>query len=193
MKIIGLTGSIASGKSTMTRMLKRMRIPVHDSDACVHHLLKPNGQATTIIGALFPDCCDKKGGIDRQKLGQLIFEDQPELRPLVESILHPLVRQETNHFINLCQRQRRKICVVDIPLLFETNSANRFDSIWCLTVPKTVQKRRLMARAYMTPAKSRAILRAQWPQRKKTIASDLVFPSARGYNHVIRKIKSVLR
>lgn len=191
MKIIGLTGSIATGKSTTARMLKRLRIPVHDADQCVHELMSPNGRATGIILDLFPDCADDNGGVDRTKLRQIVFEDKPEYRKVIESILHPLVRDSANQFIRNNQRNRRKICVLDIPLLFETNGADRFDEIWCNTAPNTLQKTRLMHRNHMTLAQANSIIKTQMPQAEKIRHSDVTITSARGYNFVARLLRKL--
>lgn len=191
MKIIGLTGSIASGKSTTARMLRRLRIPVFDSDAAAHDLMGKGGAAHPILCDVFPDCVDEDGSINRKKLGQKVFEDVPEFKPVLEGILHPLIRLATNRFIQTCQRQRRRACVIDIPLLFETGAEDRFDVIWCQSVPKTVQMRRLRGRG-ITTRKANAILKAQMPQRQKIRRSDLVLNSARGYNHVMRHIKTAI-
>ena len=193
MKIIGLTGSIASGKSSTARMLKRLRIPVHDSDATAHALMGKDGVATPILRRIFPDCVNNDGGMDRKKLGRVVFEQQPDLRDVLESVLHPLIRDDANRFIRLCQRQRRRYCVIDIPLLFETQGENRFDRIWCMHLPRHTQIRRLMRRRDMTEGKARSIINSQWPQWKKTRSADLVLRSTRGYNHVVRKIKAQLR
>lgn len=193
MKIIGLTGSIASGKSTTSRMLKRMRIPVHDADQCVHDLMARNGAATPIILDIFPQSADDHGGIDRGKLRDIVFKDNPEHRAVLESILHPMVRESANRFIRNHRRNRRKICVLDIPLLFETNGQGRCDAVWCTSAPRSTQKHRLMRRNNMTAATAAAIIKAQWPQAEKIRRSDQVIPSARGRNFVARLLRTLTK
>ena len=98
MKIIGLTGSIASGKSTIAQMFRDYGLAVHDADKTVHQLMSANGKATPLVLAAFGQhmsACD--GSIDRPALGRKVFSD-PEARALLEAILHPLVYQARNKF-----------------------------------------------------------------------------------------------
>ena len=117
MIILGLTGSIGMGKSTAAREFRRLGIPVHDADA-VHRLLGRGGAAVAAIAAAFPGVL-KDGAIDRAALGRLVFADPAALKRL-EAILHPLVRAAERRFLARARRQRRKLVVLDIPLLFET-------------------------------------------------------------------------
>ena len=97
MMIIGLTGSIASGKSTIGRVFHRYHFPIFDSDKAVHHLLGPKGAAVGEIVAQFGDCGTYESGIDRKKLGSHVFAN-PEALSTLESILHPLVGQKKSAF-----------------------------------------------------------------------------------------------
>ena len=192
MKIIGLTGSIATGKSTAARMIRRRRLPVHDADAVVHQLMKPRGAAFDLIAEIFPEVIDEDGRINRTVLGRLVYED-PNKKAALEAILHPMVRESGNAFIRKCQRQRRKYCFLDIPLLFETGGENRFHKILCMSAPSYVQRRRAMARSGMTREKLDAIIASQLPQRAKLRMSDYVINSAQGLNKLTRKIGRLFR
>ena len=130
MKIIGLTGSIATGKSSVSDMFRCLKIPVHDADKVVHNFLGPNGLAVLDIINEFGSVGHLDKGIDRQKLGNIIFSD-PEAKNKLELIIHPLVWQNRNKFIKQMKLQNRKVVVLDIPLLFETESSIVCDEIIC--------------------------------------------------------------
>ena len=189
MKIIGLTGSIGMGKSTLANQWRSIGVPVHDADACVHDLMTPNGDAFDAIMTTFPDVIIN-GEIDRKSLGKLVFND-PEKRKILENIIHPLVRARSNQFISLCRKRRVPVCVLDIPLLFETGRDMDMDSVICVSAPLWVQKRRVLARPNMTQEKFKSIVSAQIPDYRKRCLSDYIIISARGKRHTLNAIKRI--
>jgi dephospho-CoA kinase len=189
MKIIGLTGSIGMGKSTLANQWRSIGVPVHDADACVHDLMTPNGDAFDAIMTAFPDVIVNKQ-IDRKVLGKLVFND-PEKRKILENIIHPLVRTRSDKFISLCRKRRVPVCVLDIPLLFETGRDVVMDTVICVSAPSWVQKRRVLARPNMTPEKFKSIVSAQISDYRKRVASDHVIISARGKRHTLNAIKKI--
>jgi len=166
MKRIGLTGSIGMGKSTAASMLRDMGLPVYDADATVHRLLAPGGAAVKQILALFPDAGSIDGGIDRKRLGALVFAHPASLRKL-EGVLHPMVRAAQRRFIDACQRRRVRALVLDIPLLFELPSTQKFDAVFLVTAPAFLQRQRVLRRPGMTPGKFADILALQMPDAEK--------------------------
>ena len=116
MRILGLTGSIGMGKSTAASMLRRLGVPVFDSDAAVHRLLAKAGAAVPKIREAFPDVV-KDGAVDRQALGARVFADPAALTRL-EAIVHPLVRREERRFLRAAARRRAPLVVLDIQILF---------------------------------------------------------------------------
>jgi dephospho-CoA kinase len=189
MKIIGLTGSIGMGKSVLADQFRSIGVPVHDADAVVHELMRPYGAAFNDIKQAFPDVIID-GKIDRKLLGQIVFNDDKK-RELLENILHPLVRASSNHFIAQCRKARAKICVLDIPLLFETGRDMDMDSVICVSAPSWVQKRRVLARPNMTQEKFKSIVSAQIPDYRKRCLSDHIIISARGKRHTLNTIKRI--
>ena len=192
MKIIGLTGSIATGKSSVSDMFKYLKIPVHDADKTVHNFLGPNGLAVLDIIKEFGNVGNFDKGIDRQKLGNIIFSD-PEAKNRLELIIHPLVWQHRNKFIKQMKLQNKKIVVVDIPLLFETESADICDEIICVWAPYFLQKQRALKRVGMTQHKFNAILNNQLPQQTKMLLADFNLPTGLGKAYTYKLLKRWLQ
>lgn len=189
MRIIGLTGSIGMGKSVLSNQWRSLGVPVHDADACVHDLMTPNGDAFDAIMNAFPDII-VNGVIDRKALGKRVFND-PEKRKILENIIHPLVRARSTQFISLCRKRRVPVCVLDIPLLFETGRDLDMDSVICVSAPSWVQKRRVLSRPNMTVDKFKSIVSAQIPDYRKRVSSDHIIISARGKRHTLNAIKRI--
>jgi dephospho-CoA kinase len=189
MKIIGLTGSIGMGKSVLADQFRSIGVPVHDADAVVHELMRPYGAAFNDIKQAFPDVIID-GKIDRKLLGQIVFNDDKK-RELLENILHPLVRASSNHFIAQCRKARAKICVLDIPLLFETGRDADVDITLSVTAPKWVQRRRVLSRKNMTEDKLKSIVKTQMPDYRKRLLSDHVITSAKGRRHTLNEVKRI--
>ncbi len=179
MKVVGITGSIGMGKSTLSRMVRQMRIPLHDADATVHRLMAPGGRAVAAIAAAFPGVQNRDGSIDRPTLGGQVFGNTPALRCL-EAILHPLVRADKAAFILRARRRRVPMVMLDVPLLFETGGDADCDAVLVVSAPAFLQKQRVMARPGMTEATFRQILGRQMPDMEKCRRADYVIPSGRG-------------
>lgn len=179
MIILGLTGSIAMGKSTVASMFEDAGIPVHDSDAAVHRLMRPDGKAYDAIIAAFDDITGPDGQIDRQKLGRAVFAD-PEQRRRLEAILHPLVRQGRQDWLDQQQAENTGLVVLDIPLLFETESDKDCDAVAVVSATARQQKNRAMARPGMTAEKFAAILSSQMPDHEKRQRADHIIPTSFG-------------
>lgn len=189
--ILGLTGSIAMGKSTTAAMFRRLGVPVHDADAAVHALLSPGGAAVAPILARFPDVGDAKGGIDRKALGGRVFGDPAALRWL-EGLLHPLVQARTHRFLQRMARDRRRLAVLDIPLLLETGRERMCDRVVVVSAPAYLQRQRVLRRPGMTDAKLRAILARQMPDRDKRRRADWVVPTGLGRAVAFASVRRLL-
>ena len=156
------------GKSTLAAMLVDMGIPVHDSDACVHELLAPNARGAAAVAEAFP--VDRyptiyeqeSGNIIRVELGKLVFHDAGK-KELLESILHPLVREAQQEFLKVQREAKKDLAVLDIPLLFETGAESRVDYIIVVSAPAEVQRARVLSRPGMDEEKFHAILALQMP------------------------------
>ncbi len=179
MRVIGLTGSIAMGKSTTAAMLRRRGIPVHDADAAVHRLTAVGGRAVAAIAARFPGVLDETGAVDRRVLGPRVFENAKESKAL-EAILHPLVKDEERRFMQRQRREKRRIVVLDIPLLFETRGEGRCDAVWVVSAPRVVQTQRALRRPGMSGDRLAAIRDRQISDPIKRRRADRVIATGLG-------------
>ena len=191
MVILGLTGSIAMGKSTAAGMLRRLGVPVHDSDAAVHRLLAKGGDAVPLVARAFPGVV-RRGAVDRRALGALVFAD-PDALARLESLLHPLVSRQALGFLKRCAMARASVVVLDIPLLFETSAQRRCDATIVVSAPALVQRQRALARPGMTPSKLAGILARQTPDAVKRRLADFVVPTGLGLAVTLRGLKRVVR
>lgn len=191
MIILGLTGSIGMGKSTAAAMLRRMGVPVCDSDAIVHRLLGRGGGAVAAIGAAFPGVV-VDGAVDRRALGAQVFANPPALRRL-EAIVHPRVRAAQARFLRGAARRRTPVVVLDIPLLFESGGDRRVDRTVVVSAPASVQRARVLARPGMTAEKFAGILAQQVPDREKRRRADHVIATGLGLAVTLRGLRRVLR
>ena len=190
MKVLCLTGSVGMGKTTAARMLRRLGVPVHDADAEVHRLLGRNGAAVKAVEAAFPGVKSGKA-IDRAALGKLVFADPKALRRL-EGILHPLVRRAERRFLAEARRERRKLVVLDIPLLYETKGERRCDGVIVVSAPRAIQRARVLARPGMTKERLAAIEARQMPDREKRRRADIVIETGLGKRHSLQALRRAL-
>jgi dephospho-CoA kinase len=170
MKVIGLTGSIGMGKSTVAGMFRKVGVPVFDADAAVRLLQGPGGALLPAIEAAFPGTTGADG-VDRAKLGAAVF-GKPEALARLEAIVHPAVAIAREQF--LTQHCDSDVVVFDIPLLFERTGRAGMDAVVVVSAPADIQKARVMARPGMSEAKLTAILAAQMPDAEKRALADYV-------------------
>ena len=190
-RTVGVTGSIAMGKSTAASFLARARIPVFSADAAVHELLGPGGLAVDPVGERFPGA-KSRAGIDRAALGKAVYGKPAELAAL-ENILHPMVKTMRLRFFRAAALMRRAVVAVEIPLLFETPRADILDMILVVSAPKFLQRQRALRRPGMTPARFGAILARQMPDLKKRRLADAVIPSGLGKRETLRRLNRSLK
>ena len=192
MKIIGLTGSIASGKSTIARMFRQYGINVHDADKTVHQLLSASGKATPLVADYFGgDVLAADGSVDRPALGQKIFA-LPDARLALEEIVHPLVYQSRQRFLADIQRAGKSFAVLDVPLLFETGGDAGCDYLVTVWAPMRILRQRALRRPNTTKEKFAQIIKAQLPQSDKIRLSDLALPTSLGQAESRRRLKKWL-
>jgi dephospho-CoA kinase len=189
MRVVGLTGSIAMGKTETARMFARLGFPVFDADAVVHRLYDTGGAAVQLIAQAFPDAV-VDGKVDRSRLADHVTGD-PEALARLESIVHPLVRREQQTFLEAARNAGHAFAVLDIPLLFETGRDRDVDTIVVVSAPEDVQKARLLARPGMTQEKSAAILARQLPDSEKRRRADFVVDTSKGLEAAFEQVRAI--
>ncbi len=168
--IIGLTGSIGMGKSTVAAMFAEAGIPVFDADAEVHRLQKNDANIIAAIEIAFPGTTDDKG-VDRAKLSQAVLGNKEAIKRL-EAIIHPAVGMSRMRFLD--NNKNAPVILFDIPLLFEKGGADNVDSVVTVSAPADVQRERVLARPGMTEEKLTHILGMQLPDEEKCARSDYI-------------------
>lgn len=168
--ILGLTGSIGMGKSTVAAMFRDLGVPVFDADATVHELQGPRGALLGAIEAEFPGTTGTMG-VDRPKLGAAVFGDTDALRRL-EGIVHPVVMATRAAFLR--DHADKPLLVFDIPLLFEKGAADQVDAVVVVTASAEAQRERVLGRPGMTEEKFAQILALQVPDSEKIDRADYI-------------------
>ena len=186
---VGLTGSIGMGKTETAKLFARLGLPVFDADATVHALYAPDGAGTAAIAARFPDAVTP-AGVDRARLAKIVAADASALREL-EALIHPLVRDAEDRFINAARARNEDLVILDIPLLFETGRDKTMDALVVVSAPEAVQRARVLKRTGMTPEKLEAILARQVPDAKKRAQADFVIETDKGLDHALAQVKRV--
>ena len=170
-KIIGITGGIASGKSTVTNFLRHKGFEVVDADALVHQLQKPGGRLYQVLVKHFGEkILLENGELNRHLLASLIFSN-PEEQEWSKRTQGEIIREELAALRNQLN-QTEALFFMDIPLLFEQNYASWFDETWLVYVNRDVQLERLMKRDQISKEAAESRLNSQWPlERKISLAS----------------------
>lgn len=168
--ILGLTGSVGMGKSTVAAMFEALNVPVFDADAAVHQLQGPGGLLVDQIEAAFPGVTGQNG-VDRARLGQAVFGDSAALARL-EAIVHPAVHAARADF--LIEHAGQDLVVFDIPLLFEKGGIMDLDAVLVVSASAEQQRARVLARPGMTPERLAQILSLQMPSSEKRARADHV-------------------
>lgn len=190
--VIGLTGGIASGKSTVAAMLRDFHIPIIDADIIAREVVEPGKEAYKgIIDAFGQEVLQTNGEIDRQKLGSIVFHNE-EKRLLLNRIVHPAIRMEMNRQKDMYIEQGEKAIVLDIPLLFESKLTSLVHKVLLVYVDEEVQLHRLMQRNYLTAEEARARIVSQMPLRKKITLADEVINNNGTIEHTKTQLVSIL-
>ncbi|ANP46289.1 dephospho-CoA kinase [Candidatus Viadribacter manganicus] len=190
MIIIGLTGSIGMGKSTVASMFAEEGAPGFDSDAAVHALYAPGGAAVGPVEAAFPGVT-KDGAIDRIALSARVVGNAEAIKRL-EEIVHPLVRQAQMAFLQQHRDAGAPFVVLDIPLLFEGGGAKLVNKTVVVSAPAEVQRTRVLSRPGMTVEKFEAILTRQMPDAEKRALADFVIDTGVSLEQTRTQVRAVL-
>lgn len=190
---IGLTGGIATGKSTVGKLLRQKGIEVISSDELAHRAMMPGEPGYYKIVTEFGREILLSGGeINRQLLGEIVFKDDTA-RKRLEQIVHPTVingiRQELEH----CSKQEIKLAVVEVPLLFEVGLTELFDYIWVVSSTFERQLQRILERDELTEAQARERIAAQMPLKEKEKKADVVIENNNGLDSLEEQVSILLK
>ncbi|KRD60684.1 dephospho-CoA kinase [Ensifer sp. ENS10] len=188
MIVLGLTGSIAMGKSTTAQMFRDFGVPVNDADEVVHQLYR--GEAVAAVEAAFPGTT-KDGEIDRAELSRQLMEAPGRLSEL-EAIVHPLVRKKEQEFLAKYAATAAPFVVLDIPLLFETEAEKRVDRVVVVTCSAELQRERALKRPGMTEEKLAMILARQVPDSEKRKRADYIIDTSDSFDVTRGQVKAVV-
>lgn len=185
---LGLTGSIAMGKSTTAQMFRDAGVPVWDADATVHRLYGPGGAAVGPLTAIAPQALENNM-INREILASLIRQD-PDLLTKIEAVVHPLVQADREGFL---ETQTAPLVLLDIPLLFETGADQVVDATLVVTAPPEVQRHRALKRPGMTSGRLDHILSRQLPDAEKRSRADHIIDTSRGLEAARAQVQTLVK
>lgn len=176
--VIGLTGGIASGKSTVSAMIKELGIVVIDADLEARHAVEPGEKAyEEIVRHFGQSILEENGAIDRPKLGAIVFNDEDK-RKLLNSIVHPAVRERMAEKRKCAEAAGEPVIVMDIPLLFESKLTGLVEKIILVYVDDAMQLQRLINRNELSEEEASARIRSQMPLRDKIELADAVIDNS---------------
>ena len=196
MRVIGLTGGIASGKSTVSKLLMGHGLPVLDADSIYHALLEPqDGQPSPLaksIAAQFDDVLENDGTINRRKLGDMVF-GHPEKLKLLSSLTHPAVGLGFGQRIAALQKAGEPCAIYDVPLLFENGLEKGLDGVVVVWVPREVQLARLCARDGIARAQAEARLASQGSLDDKRDRATWIIDNSGERDQTAEQVKALFK
>lgn len=185
---IGMTGSIATGKSTVLQAFADLGVPVFSADDAVAELYR--GAAVAPVEALFPGVTTG-GRIDKALLSQRLAADPTGFKRL-EAVVHPLVRARIARFMDEAEAAGHKLAVVEVPLLFESGHDYGFDAVGVTWVEDAIQRRRALARPGMSGDKLDTILARQLPQAEKKARATYLFDTGMPLEQTVRQVATLV-
>lgn len=186
---VAITGNIASGKSEVERILREKALKVLDSDKVVHDLLKNEKVKNQIVLEFSGYDILENNEISRPKLGRIVFEDE-NLRKKLESIVHPLVKDEIGRFF--CQNAGKKIAFVSVPLLFEAKFENLFDKIILVYADDKIRLQRLIERSGLSQENAKNRIKVQMNQDEKKSLADYVIYNNETFNDLRDNLERII-
>ncbi|MCX5862938.1 MAG: dephospho-CoA kinase [Desulfomonile sp.] len=193
MLVVGLTGGISSGKSTVSAMFRQAGVPVICADELAHEVVKPRSPALEDIRRVFGDeILDADGVLDRVVMARLIFKDTSKRR-MLESIIHPRVSEEKNRRIAEFEQQGLPFVVVDVPLLYEAAWEKNFDVVIVVYVPREIQEKRLAERDNMSAHEIRSRVDSQMAIEDKRKRADMIVDNTGSLDYTRLQVENIMR
>ncbi|MFV0431953.1 MAG: dephospho-CoA kinase [Alphaproteobacteria bacterium] len=190
MFILGLSGGMGMGKSTASLYLRKLHIPVYDSDAAVHFLMNKGQAVYTKLQNIIPNAT-QGNKVDRKVLSARI-KDEPQFLDVLEGIIHPEVAKARNIFLWQQALKNQKIVALDVPLLFEIGLYKKCDAIAIVDCPKWLQIERILKRG-VPKQKMEFLLSQQWCNKKRALYADYIIPTGLSFAHSYRAIRLMLK
>lgn len=193
MKMIGLTGGIASGKSTVGNILRSFGITVVDADELAHNAIKlGNSVYEDVVKEFGTDILNDSKEIDRKKLAQIVFADE-NLKKRLEVLIHAEVIAKIDEMMQIHRSDEEPLMVFEIPLLFEVGMEKKFDQVWVVDVDEKVQLERLMTRNNFTLDEARQRISAQFSLSQKREKADIIISNNGNQAAVKLQVESLLK
>lgn len=192
MLVIGLTGGIASGKSTVSKALVEAGVPVFDADEASRQAVAPGSRGLQLVAqALGSEYIDAEGCLKRQAVADLIFHNQ-EAKAALEHILHGVVWQAAEDFLADCRTKEARLAVLDVPLLIECGWHQRVDQVWLVSVEEEQQIIRAMARSGMTREQVTDRIKAQLSLAEKSKHARVIIDNSGSLENTLRAVAEEL-
>ncbi len=189
---VGLTGGIASGKSAVAEVLKSEKIPVIDADEVSRAVMRPGSSLFhDIVQAFGHEVLNQDGDLDRAALGEKVFSN-PQALERLNTLTHPVIWAEMQRQVTELE-QKHPLVVVMVPLLLENRRQDWVDEVWLVSLPREVQKARLMERNHLSPEQAEARISAQMPLEDKLALADRVIDNSGTLEQLHRSLLEVLR
>ncbi|MFD1126092.1 dephospho-CoA kinase [Lentilactobacillus raoultii] len=190
-KVIGLTGGIATGKSTVSHYLQTQGVPIIDADIIAHQVQAPGEDGlAAIVNEFGPTVLDADQKLDRKLLGKLVFHQPSRLKRLVQ-VMDPFIRREI--VSRLSEYQSEKIVILDAPTLFENGYTYLTDSILVVYCEPVVQMKRLRQRNHLTISQASARIKSQWPLQTKCELADTIIYNSGSVAQTNKQVEKWLR
>lgn len=191
MKIIGLTGGIACGKSTIANLLKGMGASIVDADAINGQLTAPGGEALPLIRQAFGEFVFYPDGtLNRPVLSSIVFQNEDALKRL-NAATHPLIQKRMLEEIETCRKMGVLVVVLDVPLLFEAGLSNLVDVTVCASAPEEKQIERLKTCSGLDREQALRRIHSQWPLSEKERRSDIIIYTDKPMEELYREVHAL--
>ena len=188
MKIIGLTGGIGSGKTSVAAKLRALGARVFDADEASKNAVLPGTEGFfKVVESFGPQIVDADGKLNRMALAEIVFNDKESLKRL-EEIIHSYVWQETDKFLNACREAGERAVILDIPLLSECGWHQKVDEVWLVVLPVEKQIMRTMKRSGMTAEAVQARIAVQMPLDEKKKYATLVIDNSGAWEETEKQV-----
>ena len=193
MRVLGLTGSIGSGKSHVSSYLASLGARIVDGDRISHALTAPGGKALPAIRKAFGDAVfTADGTLNRRELGRLVFSSEDDRRRL-NGVIQPMILDEIHLEMRQAEADGADVCVLDMPLLFEEHLEVLCDSTWCVFLPEDLQIQRIMERDHCTRQEALSRIHSQMDAREKAARADVVIDTSGSFEETERLILPLYR